>query len=190
MVVVIVLSKCRNRCNANKRKLNTHRTWSSSSQREFEKRSSPEINLPCEKNLRTDSLIPDKDLEAGFPQASLPASFRSDSNGLTPRGGDLHMNGISHPYTNQSANKSVQDFSYLIDHINQADRLGRGPLLNTLYGDRYCHEHQSHITKTRETDRVPSMLLTVKSQNQAKAPAQSRTMCEDKAYTPTVSYFS
>ena len=91
------------------------------------------INMkPRERNLRTDSLAAEKDKEAGLPQSSMLSSLHSDSICLTSRGGDLHVNEISHPYTVQSANKSVKGFSHLIDHLNQADCQSQGSLLNTL----------------------------------------------------------
>lgn len=100
--------------------------------------------MRCEKDSRTDSSANEKDLEAGLSDFTSPTSLRSDSTGLTPRGGDLNVYGISHPYTTQLANKSVEGFSHLIDHLNHADRLGQGPLLSTLHDDRHRNKGQNH----------------------------------------------
>lgn len=193
LVVVLVLGKCRKGRNLNNNSLDTHRTWSSSSQREFnqnEKRDLPEIILQCEKNIRTDSSANDKDLEAGLPQFTSPTSLRSDSTGLTPRGGNLNVYGISHPYTAQSANKSVEDFSHLIDHLNHADRLGQGPLLSTLHDDRHPNKGQPHEGKNEKAERAPSMLLPIMPQNTAKTAAQSQMTNGDQSSTPIASHFS
>lgn len=193
ILVVLFLDKCRNWRHPKKGGTRTASTRSSGSQRtsnEDEKPNLSEKILACKAAPRIELSYPDKDVEAGLPQPPPIATIYSDTSKITPQAGNLNLYGISHPYTSQSASKSVEDFTNLIKHINQADRLGRGPFLSAFQDSEVYERGPDNEKKVSRRDRPVSLLLPATSSNSKQAPEYRHVVQDSDSSTPNISHFS
>ena len=187
-----MLSKCRKW--RHRKETGTLRTWSSGSQQTFndaDNHNLPEKLLFRDTAPRIELWSPDKDVEAGLPHPHPPATICSDSVGLAPNlAGVLNIHKISHPYTLQPGNRSVEDFTHLINHINPTDHPRQRLLLNSFQNEQLCEKRQYHQPRSIKEDRPASLPLLALSSTESRALEEAQRIHDNLASTPSISHFS